>query len=258
MNLTFSSGNVGFIFFFFLNRCINTYSDLQKQGRDNMFRSVKAKILENLYNDDNFINVWNGQEFAMSGFGEKIKTVGFFKQLSKSLKYSKQRAIKGYCDRDVWSMCDFLEKLFPAMLTELKDNRYGSPNSLVEFDENGNEVSNCHDKWDEILNEMIFLWRETNEATCSKKNQYEKEYQQAREEFERKYGAFGEKLRSEKDIEHEKNTGCRIIYGLAKAPEYQEIWDKYCQEQRNIEIYRHECKDKAFDLMKEFFYDLWD
>ena len=33
-----------------------------------MFRKIKAKFLENLYNDDNFINVWNGQEFAMSGY----------------------------------------------------------------------------------------------------------------------------------------------------------------------------------------------
>lgn len=109
-----------------------------------------------------------------------------------------------------------------------------------------------------ILDEMIFLWREANETTCSKKNRYEQEYQNAQEEFERKYGVFGEKLRSEEDIEHEKNTGCRIIYGITKAPEYQEIWDKYSQEQRDIEAYRHECKDQAFDLMKEHFYDLWD
>ena len=65
-------------------------------------------------------------------------------------------------------------------------------------------------------------------------------------------------MRSEEDIEHEKNTGCRIIYGLTKAPEYQEIWDKYSQEQQDIEAYRHECKDQAFDLMKEHFYNLWD
>lgn len=223
-----------------------------------MFRKIKAKFLENLYNDDNFINVWNGQEFTMSGFGEKIKVIGFFKQLSKSLKYSKQRAIKGYCDRDVWSMCDFLEDLFPAMLTELKNTRHGSPVVLEDFNEDGDEVGTCHDKWDKILDEMIFLWREANETTRSKKNRYEQEYQNAQEEFERKYGVFGEKLRSEEDIEHEKNTGCRIIYGLTKAPEYQEIWDKYSQEQQDIEAYRHECKDQAFDLMKEHFYDLWD
>lgn len=194
----------------------------------------------------------------MSGYGEKIKAIGFFKQLSKSLKYSKQRAIKGYCDRDVWSMCDFLGDLFPAMLTELKNTRHGSPGTLEDLDENGNEMDTCHDKWDKILDEMIFLWREANEKTCSKKNRYEQEYQNAQEEFERKYGIFGEKLRSEEDIEHEKNTGCRIIYGLTKAPEYQEIWDKYSQEQRDIEVYRRECKDQAFDLMKEHFYDLWD
>ena len=43
-----------------------------------MFRKIKAKFLENLYNDDNFMNVLNSQEFAMSGYGEKIKVIGFF------------------------------------------------------------------------------------------------------------------------------------------------------------------------------------
>lgn len=108
------------------------------------------------------------------------------------------------------------------------------------------------------LREKVGVMYGSNETTCSKKNRYEQEYQNAQEEFERKYGIFGEKLRSEEDIEHEKNTGCRIIYGLTKVPEYQEIWDRYSQEQRDIEAYRHECKDQAFDLMKEHFYDLWD
>lgn len=223
-----------------------------------MFRNTRAKIIQKIYNDDDFLNLWNGHDFAMSGLGETVRIKGLIKHLSKTLKYSRQRAVKGYSDRDIWCMCDFLENLFPAMLTELKTTRHGSPGTLEDFDENGNELGTCHDKWDKILDEMIFLWREANEETCSKKNQYEKEYQNAQKEFERKYGIFGDKLRSEEDIEHEKNTGCRVIYGLTKAPEYQEIWDKYSQEQHNIEVYRHECKDKAFDLMKEHFYDLWD
>lgn len=223
-----------------------------------MLRNTRARIIQKIYDNDDFLNLWNGHDFAMSGLGEKIRIKGLIKHLSKTLKYSKQRAVKGYSDRDIWSMCDFLEDLFPAMLTELKNTRHGSPGTLEDFDENGNELGTCHDKWDKILDKMIFLWREANEETCSKKNQYEQEYQNAQKEFERKYGIFGDKLRSEEDIEHEKNTGNKVIYGISKAPEYEEIWNNYIEEEKEIKKYRIECKDKAFDLMKEYFYDLWD
>ena len=33
----------------------------------------------------------------------------------------------------------------------------------------------CHEEWDKILERMIFLWRETDEESCSKKNPYEEE-----------------------------------------------------------------------------------
>lgn len=34
--------------------------------------------------------------------------------------------------------------------------------------------------------------------------------------------------------------------------------DKYMKEQKKIEEYQVQCKDEAFDLMKQYFYDLWD
>lgn len=223
-----------------------------------MFRNIRVKIVQKMYDDDNYLNLWNGRDFAMSGLGEKIKVKGLIKHLSKTLKYSKQRVVRGYSDRDVWSLCDFLEDLFPAMLTELKNTRHGSPGVLEDFDEDGKEMGTCHDKWDKILDEMIFLWREANENTCSKKNKYAEEYNKAQDEFNKKYGLFGEKLRSEKDKEREKKTGVRVLYGITKVPEYKEIWNKYIEEEKEIEKYRIKCKDKAFDLMKKYFYDLWD
>jgi len=48
----------------------------------------------------------------------------------------------------------------------------------------------CHAEWDIILERMIFLWRETDEETCSKK--------------------------------------------------------------------REKCKDEAIDMLKEYFFSLWD
>ena len=31
----------------------------------------------------------------------------------------------------------------------------------------------CHEEWDKILDQMIFLWREIDENTCSQKNPYD-------------------------------------------------------------------------------------
>ena len=236
-----------------------------------MFRNVRTKIIQKMYDDDGLLNLWAGQGFVMSGLGEKIKIKGLLKHLHKTLKRSKQRATKGYSDIDVWCMCDFLEELFPAMLTELKNTRHGSPGELENLDEADNkagachgidEVSNesdtCHEKWDKILDEMIFLWKEANEKTCSKENKYAEEYHKAQDEFDEKYGFFGEGLYSEKDKEYENKTGNKVIYGIAKAPEYEEIWNKYIEEEKQIAEHRIKCKDRAFDLMKEHFYDLWD
>jgi hypothetical protein len=54
---------------------------------------------------------------------------------------------------------------------------------------------------------MIFLWRETDEDTCSKKNPYEEEHSKASDEFNDKYGLFGGKLQTEKELEENKKRG---------------------------------------------------
>lgn len=40
-------------------------------------------------------------------------------------KYAKQRASKGYCDRDVWSIDWWMHDLMPKMLRELANNMHG-------------------------------------------------------------------------------------------------------------------------------------
>ena len=47
-------------------------------------------------------------------------------------------------------------------------------------------------KW--LLDKMIFLFREMSEETCRKENPYQKEYEDTLQEFQIKYGIFGEKL----------------------------------------------------------------
>ncbi len=43
-----------------------------------------------------------------------------------------------------------------------------------------------------------------------------------------------------------------------ELPEYKEISDKYREEEKRLEEYRRKCKDEAIDMLKQYFYDLWD
>jgi hypothetical protein len=45
---------------------------------------------------------------------------------------------------------------------------------------------------------------------------------------------------------------------MNELPEYKEISDKYDEEQRQLEEYRRACKYEALDMLKKYFYDLWD
>ncbi|KIR03546.1 hypothetical protein P261_02361 [Lachnospiraceae bacterium TWA4] len=80
----------------------------------------------------------------------------------------------------------YLQELLPKMLLQLKETRTGSPGFLGENYTDSNGIlqnDTCHEEWDKILNRMIFLWKESNERTCSKKNPYAKKHTQAYKQF---------------------------------------------------------------------------
>ena len=141
------------------------------------------------------------------------------------IKHSHQRITKGFADCDTFNIGTYLSQLIPAMLKDFKENKHSYP---VFYKEDGEtmlpEEESCK-KWNEILDRMIFLWNELDNELCSKKNPYEEEFMKA---------------------------------FMNEVPEYKEIHDKYMKEQKKIEEYQVQCKDEAFDLMKQYFYDLWD
>ena len=59
------------------------------------------------------------------------------------------------------------------------------------------------------MDNMIFLWRESNEETCKRINPYYDEYGKAFEEFTEKYGILGDKLRTEAELENDKKFRVR-------------------------------------------------
>ena len=207
-------------------------------------------------------NIWDSEGFQMCGLGEKNKTIAKIKYFRKCVRWSWQRIIRGYADCDKWNMYRYLQNLIPDMLQDIRDNRHGAPGYLGKnyANEEGILVNDtCHEEWDRILDRMIFLWRESNELTCSRKNPYEKEHSKAFEEFTEKYGFLGEKLQTAEELEgNRKRGGGRTIHFMDELPEYKEISDKYRKESKILEDYRNISKDEALDMLKEYFFDLWD
>ena len=86
-------------------------------------------------------------------------------------------------------------------------------------------------KWGEILTRTAFLFREANSETCTRKNAYEAEYWQMKKELQDKG----------------KN--------LLECPEYEDIVNRYMEEQRAIYVYQEECRKEGFKLFYEWFYN---
>lgn len=159
-----------------------------------MLKRKRKKVHEVGYT----LNIWNRYGFRACAFEEDNRLVATIKHIGRCIKWSKQRIVRGYADRDVWDMCGYLQMLLPDMLEHMKKNRVGSPVFL-----GGNySDDNCHEEWDKILDRMIFLWRESDEEKCSKKKLY--------------------------------------------------------KDEQKLVQYRNKCKDEAMDLMKEYFFSLWD
>ena len=163
---------------------------------------------------------------------------------------------------------DWFLGIMPVMLEEFKDNLHGYPS--FEDDENpyighaliGDDFDEASEegltRWKEILDQMIFLLREADEDTCSKENPYEEQYNQASDEFEMKYGRFGEKLLTEEELEEERKTGNKRWYFPDDVEEYKPISDLYFGERRRLAQYREQSKNEALALFSKWFYSLWD
>ena len=147
------------------------------------------------------------------------------------------------------------------MLEEYKKSRNGSPGILGENYQNEKGIlvnDSCHDEWDRILDEMIFLFREADERQCRRKNPYEKEHSKAFRQFTHKYGLLGEKLRTPEERKRDKLRNVITPHNLDELPEYKELCQKYDEEEKKLEQYQEECKNKAFELFSKWFYSLWD
>ena len=161
----------------------------------------------------------------------------------------------GYDRYATWETFDWFMKTMSKILTAYHDTRCGTPIVIDDFkDEDKESTDKNENKWNEIVDRMIFLLGEMGEFTCQKKNPYEEESNRIYDEFTEKYGMFGKKLNSQEENEKEYIT----LHTPSELPEYKDTMDKWITAERELEKYRQKCKDEFFELFSKYFYALWD
>lgn len=102
--------------------------------------------------------------FTKTGYNKKYLWTHPWELLfhyGRDLKCAYQRAVKGYCFRDLWAIDSWFLELMPRMLTEFKSKNDGYPADMEDPKD-----------WDKILDHMIFCFKEANEETSSLKNEF--------------------------------------------------------------------------------------
>ena len=205
-------------------------------------------------------SVW--KPFQKENYYSAWKTnnvIGIFQEFFRDLRRCYERIHRGYCDYDIFAINDWFLGLMPVMLEDFKDHLHGcpiAPDSISQQLCLGEEATHneAMKKWRNVLNRMIFLLKEGNEETCTRKNLYYDEYYKAFYEFEEKYGSFGEKLLTE---EEKKGPGIRW-HMMDEIEEYKPISNLFFEEEEKLDKYRKDCRDEALSLFSKWFDALWD
>lgn len=150
------------------------------------------------------------------------------KKIIEKIKFKFQRAKKGYCDYDLWSIYDWFMDTFPKMLEEFAECTNGCPTNGEELKK---EVSKMPKMWVEKQRPII--------------NKILKKYD---EEF---------------DLNDDMCCWLLIILRMKHCFEmcndfneyYEKHWENALYEELDKEINKH--KKEAFRLFEKYFFALW-
>lgn len=174
-------------------------------------------------------NKFNGRNvFTLYPYSWKYPTCWLrnIESFFRGFKYTYQRATKGYCDYDLFSISDWFLEVFPNMLKEFADETYSHPYDMDEKE------------WGKYLVEM----REHFLNACK---EYENSSPEARKEFDELYKDFSA-------AEYFKNPE------LYNTKERKEKIKEYYKKVKEYDNYKQEELKKGMDMFQKRFWDLWD
>lgn len=162
-------------------------------------------------------------------------------------KMKKQRAKYKYSEDMCWDFYDSFLDIIPKQIDKLIEFRNSHPD--IEFkeietfpiqwvNETLNELNKKDDKasfnindtqsrWLLILSRISYCFKQANENTTKIKNEFEDSF-------------------------------FHLSYKLKEGDVPEDLKNNYFAKEKEIYEYRNNMKNEAFDLLKKYFWDLWD
>jgi len=186
---------------------------------------MKTKQIEtDVFEDSEKKEFYKGKIFRdFKGKGLKWKIEQFFEDIKRAW----QRAKNGYARCDTWDIDYWFNSIMPHMIDDMIKDLHSYP---------GRKGAEDYDKWVEILQTMKVYIRESNEETCSQKNEWEDSYE----------------LKSSCTVDEQG----RNVWHSEALPKAN--WEKYLKREKEIDKYRRDCLDKGLELFKKWYWDMWD
>ena len=184
------------------------------------------------------------------------------KMIFNEIKHIYQRAKKGYSYRDLWSIDHWFMETIPKMLRDFMENLHGCPNEFIkranETEYTDQEFELGMSNWKAIVKRMIFCFSEMNEDTCSMENEFKEEFQEQllRDLLTKKKPKKWERIK--KLFERKDKDAPVKLHPLVFGDVEPELEKNYRKREEEIENYREKMKDEGFDLLKKYFWILWD
>ena len=208
----------------------------------------------------------------------KIREFKFKKRMAK------QRFKKGYADCDCWGMHYWFAETFSKMIINLRDMKHGAPQQKFEEFDNlpldwlipeleklekirekedmEYDIYDIFDRWYIILTRIAYCLECTDDSTFEIENEFSEEYNKQvwgdDSDLTDKTWSFDKWWNKHHVVEKYDEKGKPKLYRLVTNEPDPELKEKFWNREEEIEKFREERKNEAFDLIKKYFYNLWD
>jgi len=169
------------------------------------------------------------------------------KQFFRNIKWAWQRATKGYCDRDAWNLDSYYLQLFYHTLKHLAKNTHGYPGTGEFADTEGHDG---YEAWQKYLSDMADHFENAQE--WNEELPINQEINDLHENMEQ----YVSSCKFEPCIDTPNYS--QLVYKYTDEKAYNQAKDKWLAKENEAGVYRNKEKDVAFDMMKTYFFHLWD
>lgn len=181
-------------------------------------------------------------------------------------RMANQRKKKKFADCDCWGMHYWITDTFADMIITLRDMKHGAPDlPFEEFDKlpsnwlkkeleiyKTKQIKNGYSyevdifaKWYIILTRIAYCLKQANEEITEIENEYSD-------------ALFEVFHKNTLDLISSKEKGKPKLYTINTPKANEELRKKFLQKEDEIFEYRDQMKNEAFDLLKKYFWNLWD